>query len=157
MRAGSILVLVSALAAPAAADDLVLREGDRLVLARPIRFEIGGSDILPADLELVDALAAYLRAHPEVRQIEIRAHTDDASAAEDDFVQTPLGRRRANALRYSLVDRGVAADRVLAAYRGDREPLSRAAQPPPRGLPAPQPAHRAHRVALSVRNLARSR
>lgn len=85
---------------------------DRIVFA-------AGSDALaPASAQLLDAIAATLRAHPEIVLVELGGHT-----AADEPEPWGLAARRAEAVRAALVARGVARPRLEITPYGATSPL----------------------------------
>ena len=104
--------------APEEDDPFVRREGDRLVLARPIAFAIERDRILPESAPVLDALAAYLARHPALGCVEIGGHTD-ARGIE----ARPLGQARAESVRDYLVMRGIETTRLRPVGYGDTQPL----------------------------------
>jgi hypothetical protein len=91
---------------------------DRLVLARPVRFD--GEQLRAESYQVLDDIAAILAAHPEVAALRIEAHTD---ASEDVTVNLPQSGMRAIAVLNYVVGRGVAAERILPAGYGSTRPL----------------------------------
>ena len=90
-------------------------------LKAPVQFDpdsaVLKSDAVPVLIELADALVR----HPEVRVIEIQAHTDDAGSPS---AMMELSQRRADAVRDWLARHGVASDRVVARGFGTTKPLA---------------------------------
>jgi outer membrane protein OmpA-like peptidoglycan-associated protein len=70
-------------------------------------------------LLVVQELAPFIEAHPEIGRLEIQSHTADPSPAG-----LTLSTERANALRDALVLHGVASARLTARGYGGGEPLA---------------------------------
>lgn len=115
---------VLAVAAPALsrAQD-VRREGELVVVSPSIGFEIDHASIRPSSWPVLDALAAFLLAHPEIVTLEVGAHTDPAWRCA--FCGRDLERERAASVVDALVARGVPRERLRSAGYGDTRPLVR--------------------------------
>lgn len=98
----------------------VLVCADRLALLDPISFDAGTATLTPESIPLVDAVAATLKAHPELLPLEVGVHTDERGAAE---YNSKMSAARAQAIRQALVARGLPADRVVARGYGESKPL----------------------------------
>lgn len=48
--------------------------------APQLRFELDTGEMDPASLEIVDTVAALLIKHPELKQVEVHAHTDSKAS-----------------------------------------------------------------------------
>jgi hypothetical protein len=83
----------------------------------PIRFVGTSPEIAPSSTRMLDAIAATLNGNPSIRVMAVRAFGVDAT--RDQLV---LGERRARAVVFELVRRGVAQARLRAqgAVRPDR-------------------------------------
>lgn len=92
---------------------------DTLVLQR-VTFESGRARLLPSAAVVLDEVAASLVAHPEVR-IEIAGYTDSSGSAAQN---NRLAAARAEAVRSSLIRRGVSADRMVARGYGPANPVA---------------------------------
>ena len=67
----------------------------------------------------LDAWAAYLRDHPDVR-VRIEGNCDERGTREYNM---GLGQRRADSVKNYLVDHGVAADRMTTISYGEERPV----------------------------------
>jgi len=83
-------------------------------------FDVNRSDIKPALRAVLDRFAATMNEH-SVTTIDIIGHTDSTGS---DAINDPLSVARANATRDYLVSRGVSAQRISTAGRGEREPIA---------------------------------
>lgn len=89
-------------------------------LKRQVHFLYDSAEILPDSMSILEEIAEALKAHPEVKRIEIQGHTDNTGKAE---YNRPLSHRRAEAVKASLVNLGVAEDRLMAKGYGPDKPL----------------------------------
>lgn len=91
-----------------------------LFALEPIEFDSGRATITGESSATLDAAAATLNANPSAGNLLIVGHTDaDGATAANDA----LSLRRAEAVRQYLIDEGgVAAERLDAEGRGEREP-----------------------------------
>lgn len=83
-------------------------------------FDIDSADLREADLATIDQLAGRLRDVPQAR-LEVEGHTDLSGVEQRN---TQLSRRRADAVKWALVDRGVAAGRILTFGFGAERPIA---------------------------------
>jgi peptidoglycan-associated lipoprotein len=91
----------------------------RGMLTAVINFDYDKSNIRPADAGVLDQKIAIMQANPNLR-IVITGHADDRGSDEYNLA---LGNRRALAAREYMVNRGIAADRISTASRGEEQPL----------------------------------
>jgi outer membrane protein OmpA-like peptidoglycan-associated protein len=110
---------------------------------RPMTFVLyflGDSDELtPESKPEIPRLLAEIAGRP-APEVLVVGHTDRQGALE---YNDALSRRRAERVRADLVQRGVAADRITVAGRGEREPVV------PTADEVPEPRNR--RVEITVR------
>ena len=93
---------------------------DLLERAKEIKFDMGTSKLAEASLPFLDDLAAALVKEPGVR-LEIVSHTGDSGDAKKDLTLT---KRRAEAVKYALVNKGASTDQLVAVGRGAEEPIA---------------------------------
>jgi Outer membrane protein and related peptidoglycan-associated (lipo)proteins len=93
---------------------------DLLERAKEIKFEGTTSKIAQASMPFVDELATLLTKEPSVR-LEIVSHTADSGDAKKDLA---LSKRRAEAVKYALVVKGVGTDQLVATGRGSEVPIA---------------------------------
>ena len=86
---------------------------------RTIHFDFDRSEIRPGDASILDANAAWLRAHPGALVL-IEGHCDERGTAEYNLA---LGERRARSTMAYLLDRGVADTRITITSYGFERPL----------------------------------
>ena len=92
----------------------------KLNIPNDISFDLNSAAIRPAMRSVLDPFANQLRGDTATR-ISIVGHTDSSGS---DAINDPLSVERARSVRDYLVTRGVAADHVQTAGRGDREPIA---------------------------------
>lgn len=103
---------------PAAAQEV---EG-RLLVARPIRFEVGGNALHVEGRAVVAQVAAYLKAHRDIRGLEVVVHGDDTGTPAQRLATTQA---RAEAVKAHLVAvGGLEAHQVIARGAADKEPIA---------------------------------
>ena len=102
--------------------DLVAFTGSTFDTLEAIHFEFDSAVIKPESYPVVRAVAAALRARPEVKHVEIGGHTDWQGS---DAYNLRLSQARAEAVRAFLVDEGIEAARLEARGYGERRPLER--------------------------------
>jgi peptidoglycan-associated lipoprotein len=90
----------------------------RGMLTAMINFDYDKSNIRPGDATILDQKIAILQANPGLR-ISITGHCDERGSDEYNLA---LGNRRALAAREYLVNRGISADRISTASRGEEQP-----------------------------------
>jgi peptidoglycan-associated lipoprotein len=91
----------------------------RGMLAAIINFDYDKSNIRPGDAAVLDQKIAILQANPALR-ISVTGHCDERGSDEYNLA---LGNRRALAAREYLVNRGISADRISTASRGEEQPM----------------------------------
>lgn len=96
-------------------------EGDRIEVRDTVYFDTGKATLKEESTPLLDAVAATLRAHPEIVRIVVEGHTDSVGTVEVNYA---LSRERAQAVVHALVARGVAPERLAAAGFGSLRPVA---------------------------------
>lgn len=90
---------------------------------RDIYYETGKATIRPADAKILDANAAWLRAHPDVLLL-IEGHCDiRGPAGNSNEFNMALGEQRAQAAMDYLVARGVQPERITILSYGQERPV----------------------------------
>ena len=96
--------------------DVVARFNGRL---EGIVFRSGSAKILKKSFKVLDKAAATLKAWPTLR-VRIEGHTDDRGKKANNL---RLSRKRAESVRTYLIQRGVAAERLVAEGHGPNRPV----------------------------------
>ena len=92
---------------------LVLTLGDVL-------FGTGKAQLAAAAMRNIDTVASFLNENPE-RNVLVEGHTDDRGK---ESYNLDLSQRRADSVRYALIDRGVDSHRILARGLGENQPIA---------------------------------
>lgn len=93
---------------------------NKIVISEKIFFDFGKATIKPQSDDLLSEIASLILAKPKLRIIRIIGHTDDVGTDESNMV---LSQSRADAVRSTLVNKGVEGHRLSAEGRGERAPL----------------------------------
>jgi peptidoglycan-associated lipoprotein len=96
-----------------------MAEEARAALAALIHFDYDRADIRSGDAATLDQKVSVLNANPGLR-IRVSGHCDERGSDEYNLA---LGNRRALAAREYLVNRGISADRITTASRGEEQPM----------------------------------
>lgn len=91
----------------------------RGMLGEMINFDFDKSNIRPGDAAVLDRKIAILQANSGVT-ITITGHADERGSDEYNLA---LGNRRALSAKEYMVNRGIAAERIMTASRGEEQPL----------------------------------
>ncbi len=97
---------------------LPVKKGQKIVIEN-VYFATNKTEILPESEPSLQLLYTFLSSNPDVR-IRILGHTDSVGS---DAANMKLSDGRAKSVRQSMIDRGIAADRMEAEGRGEREPV----------------------------------
>ncbi len=91
----------------------------RNMFAARIHFDFDRADVRSEDQATLDMKIAIMQANPALR-ITITGHADERGSDEYNIA---LGNRRALAAREYMAARGVSADRIMTASRGEEDPV----------------------------------
>jgi len=104
----------------------VIIEGSDIVILDKVQFETNSAKILPGSNEILDAVAATMKGHPEFLVMEIAGHADERSTDEHN---QQLTKARAQAVMEAMMKRGVSAKRLVSQGYGEYCPLDAASNP----------------------------
>jgi outer membrane protein OmpA-like peptidoglycan-associated protein len=104
----------------------VIIEGSEILILEKVQFETNSARILPQSNEILDAVAATLKGHPEFEVVEVGGHADERASDEHNL---KLTRARAASVMQALKARGVTGDRLLSQGYGEYCPLEDASNP----------------------------
>ena len=87
-----------------------------------VKFKTASADILPGkdSEEVLQAVLAVMKAHPEIKKVRIEGHTDDKGSAA---INKPLSANRAGSVVKWLVAHGIEASRLSSQGFGPDRPL----------------------------------
>lgn len=91
-----------------------------IIILEQVQFATGKAVIKEESFALLDAVAAVLSEHGEVKKVLVEGHTDDVGADDKNLA---LSDKRAKAVMAYLVKKGVAAERLDAKGFGKTKPL----------------------------------
>ena len=99
-----------------------VRDYEPIPELRAIYFDFGAAVIRPGDAKILDANAAWLRAHP-TQLVLIEGHCDSrgATSRKNEF-NMDLGERRAQASMNYLIAQGVHSSRITILSYGEERP-----------------------------------
>ncbi|MCB9671314.1 MAG: OmpA family protein [Alphaproteobacteria bacterium] len=92
---------------------------DAIVTLDPVLFTRGSFELADASLGLIEAVAAVLVNHPEIKLVEVAGH---ASAEGTNISNQELSQKRVDEVKRMLVARGVDASRLTAKGYGETQP-----------------------------------
>ena len=87
-----------------------------------VKFKTASAEILPGkdSEEVLQAVLAVMKAHPEIKKVRIEGHTDDKGSAA---INKPLSANRAGSVVKWLVAHGIEASRLSSQGFGPDRPL----------------------------------
>jgi OmpA-OmpF porin, OOP family len=100
--------------------ELVVLEGDSIVVKETIGFPHGKAEIEPTSKDLLDAVAQILLRNPSITKLTIEGHTDTTG---EPAANQPLSEERALAVKKYLESKGVEAARLESKGFGSSQPV----------------------------------
>jgi OmpA-OmpF porin, OOP family len=104
----------------------IIIEGNEIIILEKVQFETGSAKIKPESFDIIDAVAATLKGHPEFKVIEVAGHADERSTDEYNL---KLTQQRVDSVVAAVVQRGVAKNRLVSRGYGEFCPLEDASNP----------------------------
>jgi outer membrane protein OmpA-like peptidoglycan-associated protein len=104
----------------------VIIEGSEIVILEKVQFETNSARILPQSKDILDAVAATLKGHPEFLVVEIAGHADER-AGDDHNLR--LTKARAASVMEALRSRGVSTNRLVSQGYGEYCPVDEGSNP----------------------------
>lgn len=103
-------------------DALEARETERgLVLTLgDVLFETARYELKPGSVGNLSKLVAFLNQYPD-RSVVIEGHTDSVGSDESNQI---LSQHRADAVKYWLMQQGIASQRLMASGKGNHQPVA---------------------------------
>ena len=95
-------------------------EKKQIVILEKVYFETAKAVIKPESFDLLDEVAAIIRANPQVGRVEIAGHTDSQGG---DQYNLELSDDRAKSVRDYLVNKGVKSERLVPKGYGETKPI----------------------------------
>jgi len=99
---------------------LVVVTKERIEIKDKVYFRSGSSRILRKSFNLLNQVALTLKAHSEIKVIEIQGYTDDRGKARKN---RRISKKRAKAVRSYLIRKGVSKKRLRAQGYGEDNPI----------------------------------
>ncbi len=112
-RAQELAKRVEELEAQQTERGLVLTLGDVL-------FDVGQANLKAGGIRAVEQLSTFLEEYPE-RSVLIEGHTDNTGS---EALNEKLSLRRADAVRFALIERGIHVNRIRTAGYGESYPVA---------------------------------
>ncbi|MFY7964023.1 MAG: OmpA family protein [Chitinophagaceae bacterium] len=88
--------------------------------AKAIQFETSSATFTKAAISELNKLAEIMKAHSEIKKVNIEGHTDNTGKAEKNLA---LSQKRVDAVKAYIVKKGVDASRLTVTASGDTKPL----------------------------------
>jgi len=104
----------------------VIIEGNEIVILEKVQFETNSAKILPQSNELLDAVAATLKGHPEFLVVEVGGHADERASDQHNLLLT---KARAASVVEALRVRGTSPSRLVSQGYGEYCPADAASNP----------------------------
>jgi outer membrane protein OmpA-like peptidoglycan-associated protein len=98
----------------------VVIEGNDIIIFEKVQFETNSAKILPASNEILNAVSAVLKGHPEFQVVEVGGHADERGSDDHNL---KLTKARAASVMDALRSRGIATNRLLSQGYGEYCPL----------------------------------
>jgi len=98
---------------------IIIKE-DKIELKQKIFFAFNKATILPQSFDMLEEVASALKEHEKIK-VRIEGHTDSKGS---DKYNLKLSDSRAKSVRDFLIERGVAADRMIAIGYGETKPIA---------------------------------
>ena len=105
---------------PRDVSELVVLEGDSIVVRETIGFPHGKADIEPRSMDLLDAVAKIMNGTTAITRLTIEGHTDTTG---DPANNQPLSEERALAVKKYLESKGVDPSRLESKGFGSTQPV----------------------------------
>ena len=97
--------------------DRVMQDGK--IVASGIRFDTGKSTLKPESMGVINEIYELMEKYPELK-FSVEGHTDNVG---DDASNMTLSADRADRVKNTLIDMGIAADRLSSRGLGESDPM----------------------------------
>ncbi|HYO93201.1 MAG TPA: OmpA family protein [Polyangiaceae bacterium] len=98
----------------------VVIEGSDIIIFEKVQFETNSAKILPESDDILNAVAAALKGHPEFLAVEVAGHADERGSDQHNLTLTKL---RAASVLEAMRGRGIATSRLVSQGYGEYCPL----------------------------------
>jgi outer membrane protein OmpA-like peptidoglycan-associated protein len=98
----------------------VVVQKNKILILEKIYFETAKAVIKPVSYNILNAIAATLKANPSIKLVEIQGHADERGGAQYNLRLTD---DRAHAVLRYLINKGVSRSRLQAKGYGESEPV----------------------------------
>jgi outer membrane protein OmpA-like peptidoglycan-associated protein len=95
-------------------------EGTQIKIRDPFKFRFNSIELDPAGDPILEAVLAFLKAHPELKRVRVEGHTDDVGGVE---FNRKLSDGRAASVRKWLVTHGIDGSRLTSHGFGQERPV----------------------------------
>jgi OmpA-OmpF porin, OOP family len=101
------------------AGDQVRLEGDKILLDDIIHFDVDSPRVHHVSYPIVQKVADFINANPDVLEVDIEGHADETGTSEHNLI---LSRQRADAVKALVVKFGVDPKRITTHAYGETRP-----------------------------------
>jgi outer membrane protein OmpA-like peptidoglycan-associated protein len=95
-------------------------EGTQIKIRGPFKFRFNSIELDPAGDPILEAVLAFLKAHPELKRVRVEGHTDDVGGVE---FNRKLSDGLAASVRKWLVTHGIDGSRLTSHGFGQEHPV----------------------------------
>jgi OOP family OmpA-OmpF porin len=99
---------------------LVVVTAGEIKINEQVQFDTDKATIKPVSNALLDSVAAVIKAHPEIKKLEVQGHTDSQGPKAHN---QQLSQQRAESVRKALESRGVEKTRLVSKGYGQDKPI----------------------------------
>ena len=97
--------------------DRVMEDGK--IIANGIRFDVGKATLKPESMGIINEVVDLMKEHPELR-FSVEGHTDSDG---DDAFNMKLSNERAESVKATMINLGIASDRLESKGFGESMPI----------------------------------
>ncbi|MFO0616445.1 MAG: OmpA family protein [Polyangiaceae bacterium] len=96
--------------------------GNEIKIDQTVQFEINKADIKPESFGLLDEVAGVIKAHPEIKKLEVGGHASSDGGVQQNKVLSEA--RAASVMAYLVGKGGVDASRLSSHGYGIEKPIA---------------------------------
>jgi outer membrane protein OmpA-like peptidoglycan-associated protein len=93
---------------------------DGKIIANGIRFDVGKATLKPESMGIINEVVDLMKEHPDLN-FSVEGHTDSDG---DDAFNMELSQKRAETIKFTMIDMGIAADRLESKGLGESMPIT---------------------------------